>query len=165
MDRTTIKANGGWTIELSSPVDGIKEIDLSPLKLDHTIRWAQGHIPSVLALISELSGVKEKTLKQLSGVDTDRLFLAFSCIASGVIKKDFEEGTRPLATAFEQMSDDARYDELDENDPDDPRFPKINEPVRRFETPPETADETDIEEQVPDGGMNVSAPNVMKKVG
>lgn len=162
MDRTTIKRNGGWTIELSTPIDKIEQIDLAPVTLDHTIRWARGEIPSVLALITELTGVTEKQLKQLSGVDTDRLFIAFSFIASGAIKKDFENGTRPLATPLELMSDEERYAELDQNDPHDPRFPKIDEPVRRFDTPPEDHLE---EPEHADAGMNVAAPDVMKKVG
>lgn len=165
MEYTTMKRNGGWTVELSTPIDKLDKIDLAPVKLDHTIRWARGDIPSVLALISELSGVSESSLKQLSGQDTDRLFVAFSFIATGSIKDDFQKGARPLATPPELMSDEERYRAADEqNDEIDPRFPKVNEPVQRFRKEPEMTAEASPQPQ-PDAGLSIDAPPIMQKVG
>lgn len=155
-----MKRNGGWTIELANPIGGLSVVELQPLQLDHTIRWARHDIPSVLALIAELSGVKEKQLKQLTGGDIDRIFIAFSFIASGTIKSDFDQGKRPLSTPLDLMSEEDRYAELDENDPIDPRFPKVDEPVKRFkDAPPEP------QPPAADGGMNINPPEVLKKVG
>lgn len=158
-----MRRNGGWTIELSTSIDGVDKIELTPVSLDHTIRWARKEIPSVLALIAELSGVREATLKKLTGNDTDRIFLAFSCLASGTIKEDFSKGSRPLATPPELMAPEDQYAELDQNDEVDPRFPKVNEPIQRF-VEPQTAPAPASEPEPQDIDM-IGAPQAMKKVG
>lgn len=151
---TTMRRDGGWTVELINPIGNLNELVFKPISLDHTIRWTRHQFPSVLALISELTGVKEYELKKLTGVDSERIFIAFSFMAPPHIKTDFEQGTRPLATPEEEMTDAQRYEEVDSQvDELDPRFPKVDGPVKRFKP---SEDDT--------GGVDLSAPNVMKKV-
>jgi hypothetical protein len=167
-DHITLKRNGGWTIELSSPVGTVTELDIQPCSLDHTIRWARGDIPSVLALLAELTGVKESILKKLTGQDSDRVFIAFSFIVSGQIKKDFEQGTRPLATPPELMTGAQKYEEIDSQvDEVDPRFPKVDGPVQRFSQPPQVVETGRLENESENfgGSIDVSAPDVMKRAG
>lgn len=167
---TTIKRNGGWTIELSNPIGIVNELIIQPVTLDHTVRWARSEIPSFLALISELTGIKESLLKQLTGTDSDRMFIAISFILPPQIKKDFEDGTRPLATPVELMTGAQKYEEIDSDvDELDPRFPKVNGPVKRFK---QSTEETQVpvsmqaEDMDVAGTIDIGAPNnVMKKVG
>jgi hypothetical protein len=157
VEHTTIKKNGGWTVELSDPIGKVDKLNLQPCSLDHTIRWARGEIPSVLALLAEMTGVKESELKKLTGQDSDRVFVAFSFIVPQQIKQDFEKGNRPLATPVELMTGEQRYEEIDSQvDEQDPRFPKVQGEVQRFKQPEEAAET---------GGVDISAPDVMKKVG
>lgn len=158
VEHTTIKRNGGWTIELSTFIGKVDKLDIQPCSLDHTIRWARKEIPSVLALLAELTGVKESELKKLTGQDSDRVFIAFSFIVPQQIKKDFEEGTRPLATPVEAMTGEQRYEEIDSQvDEQDPRFPKVQGEVQRFKQPEPEIVET--------GGVDIAAPDIMQKVG
>lgn len=160
MQHTTLKRNGGWTIELETPIGSMTEINIPPVSLDHTIRWSRHEIPSVLALLSELTGIKETALRQLTGNDSDRVFIAFSFMAPATIKKDFEQGTRPLATPPEAFTEEQLYEQLaDNNDPVDPRFPKVNEPVQRYKEPVKSQPTDD------DSGMSFDAPDILKKVG
>ena len=157
---TTIKRDGGWTIELSNPIGNIDKIDIRPASLDHTIRWARKEIPSVLALLAELTDTKERDLKKLTGQDSERMFIAFSFIVSQQIKRDFDEGTRPLATPIESMTDAQKYEELDSQvDEIDPRYPKVNGPIQRF---PQSVENETIENVA--GGIDIAAPDIMKKV-
>lgn len=159
-----MKRSGGWCIELSTPIGSVNELDIKPCSLDHTIRWARMEIPSVLALLAELTGVKESELKKLTGRDSDRVFVAFSFIVPQQIKDDFDAGARPLATPIEAMTDEQRYEELDSQvDDKDPRFPKVDGEVQRYKqevlVPQSTEEVTDT------GGINIDAPPVMQKVG
>lgn len=154
-----MKRSGGWTVELQTPIDGIDVLEIQPVSLDHTIRWARGEIPSVLALLAELTGLKESTLKKLGGTDSDRMFVAFSFVVPQTIKKDFDQGNRPLATPRELMTDDQKYEELaSQTDPVDPRFPKVDGPVKRFK--PE-----DGLPPIDEGLVGVGGTEVMRKVG
>jgi hypothetical protein len=162
VEHTTIKKDGGWTVDLSNPIGKIDKLDIQPVSLDHTIRWARREIPSVLALLAELTGVKESLLKKLTGQDADRIFIAFSFIVPQQIKKDFEEGARPLATPVEAMTGAQQYEEIDSQvDEQDPRFPKVDGEVQRFRQTPEELVETTTDT----GSVDISAPDVMKKVG
>jgi hypothetical protein len=157
MEYTTIRKSGGWCIELGTPIGSIDRLDIQPVSLDHTIRWARHEIPSVLALLAELTGVKEGELKKLTGQDSDRVFVAFSFIVPQQIKRDFDEGKRPLATTPEDMTDEQRYEAIDSQvDEIDPRFPKVDGPVKRFKQPEDVAET---------GGIDISGSDVMKKVG
>ena len=60
---------GAGPVELITPIDGVTELNIHPTSLDHNIRWGDGLIPSVLALLSELTGVKETSLRRLTGAD------------------------------------------------------------------------------------------------
>lgn len=180
---TTLKRDGGWTVELMNPVAGVEQLDIRPLNLEHTIRWARAEIPSVLALLEDLTGVKENILIQLNGPDIERVLMAFALMVPSSIKGDFDNGRRPLATPIEAMSDEQReeyvYNKLDQNDPEDPRFPKVDGLVRRYREPQQpvkqpseqaaeqTADEAAIEEALkPSGpGVDTAPPSIMRKVG
>ena len=162
MDHTTLKRDGGWTVELINPLEErIKELNIRPPTLDHTIRWGQGKIWSVLALLSDLTGVPEPLLRRLSGADSDRVLTAFSLLAPPLIKDDFQNGRRPLATPDEQKTDKQLYEDQSlDNDPDDPRFPRVEGTLKRFKEP-----EQPPQPQPDSGGMNVNPPEVMRRVG
>ena len=110
MNHTTMKRDGGWTIELATPVDDVAELNLNPITLDHNIRWGDGLIPSVLALLSELTGVKETTLRRLVATNSERALIALSYVVPANIREDFAKNVRPLATPFEEMSPELQYD-------------------------------------------------------
>ena len=153
-----LRKTGGWCVELHQPLKfgpnhEIKQIEIRPPTADHTIRWAQAKIPSTLALLSELCDVPERVLRQLPMQDFDRVMLALAYVMPTVIKNDWEEGNRPMATPDEEMP----VHEVHVPGPDqlDPRFPAADGPVVRYgagpvmqKPPPE-----------PEGsGMNVSVP-------
>lgn len=162
---TTMKKNGGWTIELFNPIGSVTELNIQPVCLDHTVRWARMEIPSVLSLVSELTGIKESILTQLTGTDSDRMFIAISFMLPPQIKKDFENGTRPLATPPELMNDAQKYEHIDSQvDEIDPRFPKVDGPVKRFKQQAEVMTPQNEEMDLA-GSVDIGAPAVMKKVG
>ena len=133
--------------------------------LDHTIRWTQGEIPSVLALLAELTGINEKKLKQLSGADTDRVLVAFSILVPIQIKEDFQNGKRPLATPAEVMTEEQRYSEIaDDNDPENPLFPRIDGPMVRYKEKPQAPAPAPPPEPER-AGMDVNPPEAMRRVG
>lgn len=176
MNHTTMKRDGGWTVELITPIDGVTELNIHPTSLDHNIRWGDGLIPSVLALLSELTGVKETSLRRLTGTDSDRVLIAFTYVVPNNIRDDFAKNTRPLATPFEEMTPELQYDvTAGDNDPEDPRFPRMPGKFVRYgekERPPEPPPppqppppEAETKPPEDSGGMNIAPPEVMRKVG
>lgn len=158
-----MRRDGGWTIELVNPIEGIDKLDIRPPTLKHVVRWGTGEIPSVLALLSELTGVKETQLVDLSGTDSDRVLMALSIMAPPQIKEDFTNQSRPLATPFDALPAEEQYEiQAGENDEQDPRFPKVQGPVKRFKQPPPQ----EAKPPQDDGaGINMAPPNVARKVG
>lgn len=72
---------GGRSIELFLPfdIDGktVEIIALSPVTLDHTLRWKDGKFKNEIELLAELAGVPEATIRQLRYPDVDRVMVAF----------------------------------------------------------------------------------------
>lgn len=125
----TMKKDGGWTIELFHQLPtGQSSITISPLTLDAVIRWGDQEVPSTLALLSELCGIPEISLRQLRYPDVERVLLAFFSVIPPNIKADFEKGVRPLATAINELPADQRAQLAD---PIDPRFPYASGIVQR----------------------------------
>jgi hypothetical protein len=177
----TLHADGGWTVELVMPIkkssgDTISAITIRPVELEQTIRWARGEYPSTLALLAEMSKLPESMLRSLKYPDVDRVLLAYSQVIPPTIRKEFEEGVRPIATPDDLLP---RGDKQSVgNTEGDPRFPKVAGPVQRFVDPPTEPPQTagppprragqrpqpqpDVEEQ---GGIATMMPEAAKRVG
>lgn len=153
----TMRRDGGWTVELITPVKDLGVIEFKPVGFDQVIRWTQGDIPSTLALMSELSGVPETVLRSLTFPDVDRVMFAFSAILPPGVRADFEKGAKPLATPRAEL--EAREGPL--NDPVDPRFPLVDGQVQRF--PPAGTGQGPQGPQ--DAGLGIKPPAAMHKVG
>jgi hypothetical protein len=73
--------SGGRRVELFAPYTSsgkqITAIEIAPVKLDHVIRWDERKYTSQLMLLSELSGLPEMTLRQMTYPDVDRVLTAF----------------------------------------------------------------------------------------
>ncbi len=134
-----LRKTGGWAVELQQPLKlgpnhEIAQIEIRPTTADHMIRWAEGRIPSTLALLSELCDVPERALRQLPSADFDRVMLALHNVLPNVIKNDWAEGGRPLATPEESLP--AQEVMVPGTDQLDPRFPAAEGPVVRMGNAP-----------------------------
>jgi hypothetical protein len=73
--------NGGRRVDLFAPFNSsgksITAVEIAPVKLDHVIRWDERKFTSQLQLLSELSGLPEMTLRQMTYPDVDRVLTAF----------------------------------------------------------------------------------------
>jgi hypothetical protein len=170
MNHTTMKRDGGWTIALVTPIDGVAELNISPITMDHNIRWGDGLIPSVLALLSELTGVKETSLRRMMASDSERRPIALSYVVPHQHPRGLRKNVRPLATPFEEMSPELQYDVTSgDNDPEDPRFPRMPKDVIRYgkQRPPEaqTARTATGASRPRTAAPEHRAPEVMRKVG
>jgi hypothetical protein len=128
-----LRKTGGWCIELQQPLKrhggDLTVIEIRKPTADIVIRWSSYGIVSVLALLSELCGLPEKTLRQLPSDDFDRVFFALLHTVPAVMKGEIEEGKRALATADEDLPPDQQ---VPPPDPIDPRFPVAAGPVVRL---------------------------------
>lgn len=166
----TLRRDGGWTVELITPVKtgqgDVSIIDISPPSFNHVIRWGSDEIPSTLALLSELSGVSEATLKALTYPDVNRVMKAFYEVLPPELRSQFEKGAKPLATPADEMTDAQLIAEQRASvDQVDPRFPAIDGPVTRV--PKELVDKafSDVDEADDNPGIKADAPSVLKAVG
>jgi len=161
-----LRKTGGWCVELGqplkvSPSKEITAIEIRPTTADQMIRWGQQRIPSTLALLSELCDVPEKVLRQLPSADFDRVMMALINIMPGVMKADFEQGARPLATPEEDLPQQEAH--VPAPDQIDPRYPAADGPVVRMppgpilQPPNKTADDEAAQ-------MNVRPPMAARPV-
>jgi hypothetical protein len=166
-----LRRTGGWCVELQQPLKGnsgdIPAIEIRPTTADQIIRWAQGQIPSTLALLSELCGVPERTLRQLPNQDFERVMLAMTYLMPAIVKADWEKGDRPLATPNEELVQQEDY--VPPPDPVDPRFPLVDGPVRRMPPNPPANAKGPVASSVPEPEgdaalMNMAAPPVITPV-
>jgi hypothetical protein len=101
MAAETHTRRGSRRVELFVPIKrGGKEIDaidIAPAKLDHVVRWGDGKIKGSLALMVELCGIDESTLRELTYPDADRVMAAFLGSLPPAIRNDIDNGIRPLA--------------------------------------------------------------------
>lgn len=152
-----LRRTGGWCVELMLPLKHgggtIDAIEIRPPDLNTVTRWGRGEIPSSLALLAELCGVPERALRCITYPDADRLILALFNVVPQQIKNDFTNGAYPLATPDELLP--AEEPGTRELDPEDPRFPKSDVPVRPKPRPVE-----------PTGGagFDLDGPEAMKAV-
>lgn len=125
---TTIRRTGGWCVELTRPLSyngkQIDEIEIQPANLSHVIRWGNGRIASTLAFAAELTGLPEQVLRTLVYPDVDRFMLALTAVMPEPIRADYAAGNKPLYTSDDELPDAFL------TDPEDPRYPKMEGPVR-----------------------------------
>jgi hypothetical protein len=163
-----LRKTGGWCVELQQPLKHgpkheINQIEIRPCTADHMIRWAQEKIPSTLALLSELSDVPERLLRQLPSHDFDRVMLALAHLLPNIIKKDWEEGNRPIATPDEELPAHEAY--VPAPDQVDPRYPSAQGPVVRMPPGPIMAPPKPTPEEMGDGsGLNMAIPPTVNPV-
>jgi hypothetical protein len=155
-----LRRSGGWCVELQYPLRGhagdISAIEIRRPTGDHVIRWGEGAIVSLLALLSELSDVPEKLLRQLPSNEFDRVIFALLQTIPAAMKADLEKGERPLATPEYELPPSERVPAPDQIDP---RFPAVDGPVQRIrQEPPAVVPAAD------GSGMNLTAPSVSQPV-
>lgn len=162
-----LRRTGGWCVELAVPLRHgpgreIEQIEIRTATADQIIRWTQGQIPSLMSLLSELCGVSEMMLRQLSSGDFERVTMAMLSVIPSIIKESWERGERPLATPVEELPQ-----ELSAPPPDqiDPRFPAADGPVRRLQKrePPRAPAPELPPEPPPEGGeLNMGMPDMIR---
>lgn len=142
----TIKRDGCWRVELTTPIrqasgPDIEVIDIRPMDFDLIIRWQGGEFPSKLALLAVVCNIREIYLRQLQGIDVDRVMLAFVNSVPATVQAGLQNAEVPLATPSQDMFSDrpigevVRNEDTFVNDPVDPRFPRADGPVNRFSEP------------------------------
>lgn len=98
----TVTRTGSRKVELFVPIKRagktLDVIEIASAKLDHVVRWGEGKIKGSLALLVELSGLDEGTLRELTYPDADRVLSAFMASLPPSIRNDIDNGVHPLAT-------------------------------------------------------------------
>lgn len=99
---------GGRTIELFVPIEHlggkkITEIAFGPIRFDHTLRWQEGQLSSVLTLMAEVSGLDEVTLRQLAYPDADRVMEAFISMLPPEIRENLGGRVTPPPTPIDDQ--------------------------------------------------------------
>lgn len=165
MPGNTLKRDGSWVVELQTPLKhagkDVMEITIHPPGFEHVIRWGQNDIPSVLALLAELTHLPERLLRTITYPDVDRVMLAFTSMMPLSIQTDFQKGSKPFASSIDDLEDEAPV-----SDQIEPRFPHVDGPVRRM--PPEVMPKDTPKTATPaqDGsGISAAPPPTMKAVG
>jgi hypothetical protein len=161
-----LRRTGGWCVELIVPIKQgdrtIEQVEIKPPSIKTLTRWQRGQIPSTMALLSELCGISEALLVNITYPDADRVLLALFNIVPQAIKSDFTEGQRPLAS-------------MDEEEPvpepgarplaeDDPRFPQHDGPVVPLSPPPPPNMPPQPIPPQEGIGIKMDAPDVMRRV-
>lgn len=134
-----MRRDGTFVVELFTPLKHQgREVDhliIQAARLEHSIRWNRGEIPSGFALLSELTGLPERLLRQVVNPDIERITMALFSQAK-FAQSDVFEGRIPLATPDERLPEESPETKL--GDQIDPRFPHFEGPIKRFPTPPVT---------------------------
>ena len=160
MNTTTMRRFGTWVVELVTPIQyrdkEIRELVIRPPDLDLTLRWSNGRFPSTLSFLAELCNVPEKVLRTMVPPDIDRVLMAYYQVVPPSIQTDFTNQVRPLATPEEEMPEHETW----MDDPVDPRFPRADGPVERFDGPHPEPPPPPVEDQ----GIQMDGPRVMRAV-
>lgn len=123
-----LRKTGGWCVELQQPLKThageVTAIEIRSLTADHVIRWDNFEISSQLALLSELCGVSERSLRQLPATEFSRVMFAFN----NMLPPTFNTKDRLMATPDDQLPPE----EIPPPDQQDPRFPATSGPVVRL---------------------------------
>lgn len=123
------------------------------------MRFQSGEIEARLALVAESTHMPERLLRLLVYPDVHRVMFAFSYTMPVELRETFEG--RPLTTADELL---AQIPEERVGDQDDPRFPHVDGPVRKFPTPPQVNLPQKPARADEGSGFNIAAPDAMKAV-
>jgi hypothetical protein len=133
------RRDGSWVVELAIPLQHagkqLDELRLKPLSMGQLVRWNNEQIPSVMALMAELTDLPELLLRQITFPDVDRVMLVFASMMPPVIQQAMTNGSRPMATP-DQLLPQGYTADTQVVDQSDPRFPHVDGPVRRFPAPP-----------------------------
>lgn len=163
-DVMNMRRDGTFIVELCHPLKRINgeltELIIHPLNFQQVIRWQSGEIMSRLALVAEATRLPERLLRLLVYPDVNRVMFAFTYTLPVELRESFSNGERPLTTADEDLPETP---EERAGDQDDPRFPHVDGPVRKFPTPPQV--NLPQKQPVDNGsGFNIDAPDAMKAV-
>lgn len=161
-DVMNMKRDGQFIVELIHPLKRpggeITELVINPLSWEQTIRWTEGQIEARLALLAESTHVSERLLRLLVFPDVLRVMFAFSYTLPAEVRAGFDQ--RPLTSTDEKL---AELPEERAYDQEDPRFPHVEGPVRKFPVPPQV----NLPPSKPadaGSGFNINAPDAMKAV-
>lgn len=150
-----LRKTGGWLVELQQPLKhhgkDVLAVELRAATANTVIRWEDGKFLSTLGMVSEMSGLPERLLRELDAKDLDRVLLALSCMLPPVMQEAMRTQRLPLATPDDEMNESQK---LPVDDQIDPRFPAVDGPVHRMKPkePPKSDDEA----------MNLSPPGTVE---
>ncbi len=161
-----LRRDGTFIVELCHPLKRLNgeltELVLHPLTFEQSMRWQSGEIESKLALVAVMARVPERLLRLMVYPDPNRVLFAANYVLPAEVRENFSglNSTRPLTTADELL---AEIPEEQVGDQDDPRFPHVEGPVRKFPTPPQV--NLPPRQPIDNGsGFNAEMPEVMKAV-
>ncbi|PWT74796.1 MAG: hypothetical protein C5B60_06265 [Chloroflexi bacterium] len=162
----TMKKSGTWLVELNRPLmhrgKEIAQLEIKPPNWDQQIRLAEQKIVSMLGLLAEMCGLPEQLLREMTYPDVDRVMLAFHSCLPPIMQQEFQQQRHALATPTEQLPEPA---DVGVSDQDDPRFPKMEGTVKKFEQPPQINFPEKPEKKKDSGtGINIDAPGDMRPV-
>ncbi len=133
-----MRRDGSFVVELNTPLQHggrkIDELVIASPRFEHTIRWGRREIGSALALLSELTDLPERLLRQICYPDVDRVTFALFSQAN-FAQKEVMEGQRPFASPEEDLPEPTAV-VGGISDQQDPRFPHVAGPIQRFPAPP-----------------------------
>jgi hypothetical protein len=156
-----MRRDGSFVVELFTPLKhegrDVEAIIIRAPTYEHSIRWGRQQIPSGLALLAELTDLPERLLRQITAPDVDRVTFALLFAQATWAQKDINEGRRPFATPDEELPS---ITESKVSDQQDPRFPHVEGPVKRYPTPPKVV----IPPEEKDVNLNFAPPEAMKAV-
>ncbi|WP_141688501.1 hypothetical protein [Bradyrhizobium paxllaeri] len=76
----------------------ITSVEIAPVKFDHTLRWNEGKFEGgSTALLAELTGLDQATLREMIEVDAQRVMALFMTLLPASIRADIEKGVVPVA--------------------------------------------------------------------
>src|SRR4051812_16393733 len=100
---TEVRRDGSRTVALLMPFthlgQNVEQVTFKPVVLDVTLRWQEGAIGGVLALMSELTGLPEHMLGQLRYPDADLVMDHFMAHLPKPISSSIANGEIPVPLA------------------------------------------------------------------
>jgi hypothetical protein len=73
----------------------VEAIVLRPSTLDDQLRWQEGFFPNAIALLAELAGLDETTVRQVRFPDAEMVEVAFMDHIPRLIAEDIRNGRNP----------------------------------------------------------------------
>jgi hypothetical protein len=175
MPDVTSKRDGSWVVELIVPLHhngaDISQLVIRPATMEHVARWADkdNPIPSIMALMAELTNIPERVLKLIQYPDADRLQNVFAVMLPPLIR----DHPREMFTPEDQLPPADIDGMAMPVDQQDPHFPHSPEPVKkRFTEPPKFNIPDRLKPKVDEPksdttgmGMDAGIPEGMRPVG